>query len=110
MAPADGRAQERRRRRRLSRDSLQSALVTRLAYVVTGDAQMDATSKAGLTGLTQVLGSRTALQPGEPIGIDCPATSSPSTATVLADRARTGRLPNEAAIRPRRLHEGRRRP
>lgn len=47
-----------------------SALVTRLAYVITGDSQVDETSRAGLTGLTQVLGQRTALQPGEPIGID----------------------------------------
>ena len=31
-----------------TRDSLQSALVTRLAYVVTGDAQVDENSKAGL--------------------------------------------------------------
>jgi hypothetical protein len=46
------------------------ALVTRLAYVVTGDAQIDATSKAGLSGLTQMLASRTALDAGEPIGID----------------------------------------
>ena len=68
MAPATGYAQE--RRPPLSRDSLQSALVTRLAYVVTGDAQVDETSKAGLTGLTQMLGQRTALQPGEPIAID----------------------------------------
>lgn len=52
------------------REDIASALVTRLAYVITGDAQVDATSKAGLTGLTQVIGQRTALQPGDPIGID----------------------------------------
>ncbi len=54
----------------LTREGAEAALVTRLAYVVTGDAQVDAASKAGLTGLTQVLTSRTALEPGEPIGID----------------------------------------
>jgi hypothetical protein len=53
-----------------ARESAEAALVTRLAYVVTGDAQVDATSKAGLTGLTHVLASRTALEPGEPVGID----------------------------------------
>jgi hypothetical protein len=37
---------------------------------VTGDAATDATSKAGLTGLSQILSSRTALAPGEPVGID----------------------------------------
>src|SRR5215212_9342189 len=54
----------------VTRESAEAALVTRLAYVMTGDAQVDATSKAGLTGLTQVLASRTALEPGEPVGID----------------------------------------
>ena len=39
----------------LTREGAEAALVTRLAYVVTGDAQVDAASKAGLTGLTQVL-------------------------------------------------------
>jgi hypothetical protein len=47
-----------------------AALVTRLAYVITGDAQVDETSRAGLAGLTQVLSQRTALSPGDPIGID----------------------------------------
>jgi hypothetical protein len=43
---------------------------THLAYVITGDAEADATSRAGLHGLSQVLADRTALEPGEPIGID----------------------------------------
>jgi hypothetical protein len=43
---------------------------THLAYVVTGDADADAISKAGLQGLTLVLGQRTALEAGEPIGLD----------------------------------------
>ena len=48
----------------------EAALVTRLAYVVTGDAGIDGTSRAGLAGLTQVLAARTAMDPGEPVGID----------------------------------------
>ena len=47
-----------------------SALATRLAYVITGDEAADTASRAGLTGLTQMLASRTALEPGDPIGID----------------------------------------
>jgi hypothetical protein len=43
---------------------------THLAYVITGDAEADATSRAGLHGLSDVLASRTALEPGDPIGID----------------------------------------
>ena len=48
----------------------QSALETRLAYVITGNADVDAISKAGLSGLTLFLAQRTALEPGDPIGLD----------------------------------------
>ena len=47
-----------------------STLETRLAYVLTGDAEVDAVSKAGLQGLTIFLGQHTALEAGEPIGLD----------------------------------------
>ncbi|MBN9022380.1 MAG: DUF4159 domain-containing protein, partial [Rhizobiales bacterium] len=43
---------------------------THLAYVVTGNAEIDEASRAGLFGLSQVLADRTALEPGEPIGVD----------------------------------------
>ncbi|GLK70850.1 DUF4159 domain-containing protein [Ancylobacter dichloromethanicus] len=43
---------------------------TRLAYVITGDADTDAVSRAGLKGLTDFLGERTALEAGEPMGVD----------------------------------------
>ena len=56
---------------RLSKSDVpQSALETRLAYVVTGNADVDAISKAGLAGLTLFLAQRTALEPGDPIGLD----------------------------------------
>jgi Domain of unknown function (DUF4159)/Aerotolerance regulator N-terminal len=47
-----------------------SALETKLAYVVTGDSEVDSVSKAGLGGLTLFLAQRTALEAGEPIGLD----------------------------------------
>jgi hypothetical protein len=47
-----------------------AALETRLAYVVTGDSSVDEISKAGLSGLTAVLAQRTALEAGDPIGLD----------------------------------------
>ncbi|HML08474.1 MAG TPA: DUF4159 domain-containing protein [Xanthobacteraceae bacterium] len=47
-----------------------AALDTRLAYVLTGDSDVDAISKAGLGGLTLFLAQRTALEPGDPIGLD----------------------------------------
>jgi hypothetical protein len=43
---------------------------THLAYVVTGDADVDAISKAGLQGLTVFLAQHTALEAGEPMGLD----------------------------------------
>jgi hypothetical protein len=50
--------------------ALRSTLETRLAYVITGDAEVDRISKAGLQGLTLFLAQRTALEAGEPIGLD----------------------------------------
>ncbi len=50
--------------------ALRSTLETRLAYVITGDAEVDRVSKAGLQGLTLFLAQRTALEAGEPIGLD----------------------------------------
>jgi hypothetical protein len=43
---------------------------THLAYVVTGNADVDSIVKAGMSGLTLFLAQRTALEAGEPIGID----------------------------------------
>jgi hypothetical protein len=51
-------------------DAPRSALETKLAYVVTGDQGVDSVSKAGLGGLTLFLAQRTALEAGEPIGLD----------------------------------------
>lgn len=50
--------------------AMKATLQTRLAYVVTGDPQVDEISKAGLQGLTLFLAQRTALEAGEPIGLD----------------------------------------
>jgi hypothetical protein len=43
---------------------------THLAYVVTGDAEVDNVSRTGLAGLTLFLAQRTALEAGDPIGLD----------------------------------------
>lgn len=43
---------------------------TRIAYVLTGEASVDAISRAGIAGLTQFLIEKTALEPGEPAGVD----------------------------------------
>ena len=50
--------------------AMKATLETRLAYVITGDAESDSISKAGLAGLTLYLAQRTALEAGEPMGLD----------------------------------------
>jgi hypothetical protein len=50
--------------------ALEATLSTHIAYVISGDRLVDETSLAGLTGLNQYIASRTALEPGDPIGID----------------------------------------
>jgi hypothetical protein len=47
-----------------------AALVTHLAYVVTGDARVDETSRIGLATLSRILSQRTSLSPGDPIALD----------------------------------------
>lgn len=43
---------------------------THLAYVITGNAEVDNVVKAGLSGLSLFLAQRTALEAGDPIGVD----------------------------------------
>jgi hypothetical protein len=50
--------------------ALDATSLTKLAYVVTGDADSDAIAKAGLFGLSLVLAQRTAAEIGPPLGID----------------------------------------
>lgn len=47
-----------------------AALDTRLAYVITGISDVDAMSRAGLTGLGAALKERTSYEPLDPIGVD----------------------------------------
>lgn len=51
-------------------DAVDAISVTRLAYVMTGDSAVDSISRAGLSGLTRFLAEKTALEPGEPAGVD----------------------------------------
>ena len=49
---------------------LQATLDTRLAYVLTGDDEIDAMSRAGLIGLSEILRRRTSIEPADPFGLD----------------------------------------
>jgi Domain of unknown function (DUF4159)/Aerotolerance regulator N-terminal len=50
--------------------AMKAAEDTRLAYVVTGNADVDATSEQGLKGLSFVLGDRTSVNPAEPMAVN----------------------------------------
>jgi Domain of unknown function (DUF4159)/Aerotolerance regulator N-terminal len=49
---------------------MDAALETHLAYITTGDAQVDETSRAGLASLSQLLNQRTSAAPGDPVALD----------------------------------------
>jgi hypothetical protein len=54
----------------ISQRDMDAALLVHLAYVVTGDATVDETSRAALANLSLALAQRTSLSPGEPVGLD----------------------------------------
>src|SRR6202040_2069982 len=49
--------------------AIQATTQTRLAYVLTGNADVDSIVKAGMAGLTLFLAQRTALEAGDPVGV-----------------------------------------
>jgi hypothetical protein len=50
--------------------AIQATTQTRLAYVLTGNADVDSIVRAGMAGLTLFLAQRTALEAGDPVGVD----------------------------------------
>ena len=50
--------------------AIQATSKVTFAYVLSGDAATDEASRTGLLGLARVLEARTAVEPGEPAGID----------------------------------------
>ncbi|KAA0972046.1 DUF4159 domain-containing protein [Aureimonas fodinaquatilis] len=52
---------------------VEATRTTHLAYVRTGDAGVDEISERGLYGLSQFIGAKTALEPGDPVGVDIAA-------------------------------------
>ena len=50
--------------------ALKGSLDVRLAYIVTGDKEVDDLTKQGLEGLSEVLRNRTMVEPADPVGLD----------------------------------------
>ncbi|MGE0407936.1 MAG: DUF4159 domain-containing protein, partial [Amphiplicatus sp.] len=84
-APIDARAEE-------------AALRTRLAYVLTGDAEVDRLSERGLAALSRELIRRTSVEPAPPAGVD-PETDELSVYPLLYWPIVAGAAaPSEAAL------------
>ncbi len=49
---------------------LQNLETTRIGYVLTGRSDTDQISEAGMSGISRFLATRTAFEPGDPIGLD----------------------------------------
>ena len=64
LAPPPAKAQN------VDQRDIQTALTTRLAYVVTGDPRVDRISGQGLQSLSETLAQRTSFSPGDPRAID----------------------------------------
>ena len=50
--------------------ALKGSLDIRLAYIITGDKEVDDLTKPGLEGLSEILRNRTSVEPADPVGLD----------------------------------------
>ncbi len=79
-------------------DAIEAISQTRLAYVKTGDSQIDKVSQEGLFGLTVFLRDKTALEPGEPIGVDLDTDELAFFPVIYWPIDAAGAMPSAAAI------------
>ena len=78
--------------------ALEATLNVRLAYVITGDARTDETSRLGLEGLSFVLSKRTAIEPDGPLGIDVEADEIAFFPLIYWPMTSTQPMPSAAAM------------
>jgi hypothetical protein len=71
---------------------------THLAYVSTGETNVDEISRQGLFGLTQFLTYRTALEPGAPVGVDIAKDELSAFPLIYWPVSATAPMPDQAAI------------
>ena len=77
--------------------------------MITGDAGIDAISRAGLTGLSHFLSEKTALEPGEPAGVNLEQDELAFYPLIYWPIDANAAMPSPAAIAAhRRIYEGRR--
>ncbi|OBZ93244.1 RNA-binding protein [Pararhizobium polonicum] len=71
---------------------------THLAYVITGEADVDRLSERGLAGLTEFLTYRTTLEPGPPIGLDIASDELSFYSLIYWPVSANAPMPSPAAI------------
>ncbi len=78
--------------------ALANTLRTRFGYVLTGNREIDETSRAGLAGLGVVLARRTAVDPAEPAAVDVERDEMSFYPLLYWPVAPSGPLPGAAAM------------
>ncbi|TCL93672.1 putative membrane protein (TIGR02226 family) [Rhizobium sp. PP-WC-2G-219] len=71
---------------------------THLAYVVTGESEVDRISERGLAGLTEFLTYRTTLEPGAPVGLDISKDELSFYSLIYWPISANAEMPSPAAI------------
>ena len=71
---------------------------THIAYVVTGESEVDRISERGLAGLTEFLTYRTTLEPGEPVGVDISRDELALYPIIYWPVSASAEMPSSAAI------------
>lgn len=71
---------------------------THLAYVITGEAEVDRISARGLAGLSDYLFYRTTLEPGDPVGVDIARDELAAFPILYWPVTATAKMPAEEAI------------
>ncbi len=78
--------------------AIEAVAKTRIAYVLTGEPNVDAVSRAGIEGLNRFLVEKTALEPGEPAGIDIARDELSFYPLIYWPIDASAPMPSEAAI------------
>jgi hypothetical protein len=71
---------------------------THLAYVITGEPEVDRISERGLAGLSDYLYYRTTLEPGDPVGVDIDKDELSLFPILYWPISATAKMPSEQAV------------
>ena len=95
VAPSESRAAD----NKPGDETIMSRLdTTHIAYVVTGEGEVDRISERGLAGLTEFLTYRTTLEPGEPVGVDISRDELSLYPIIYWPVSASAEMPSSAAI------------